>query len=142
VRTGRGAALAALAALVTTALAPAGHTAPWRKHRPHVPPVCSPCQLAVDEDEWFVKLSRIAVSPGAVTLKIYNRGEDDHDLVVRELAGGQPGAELYRVEIKTGEKTATTLDLRRGSYEILCDFFVGTPQSHYDAGMRATLLVA
>ena len=124
-----------LAALLAVPAATAGHV---RKHRPHLPPVCDPCRLTVDEDEWRISLSRIVVAPGPVTLKIYNRGEDDHNLVVRDAGGGN---EYFRVDIKTGDKTETTLDLPRGRYEIVCDLFVGTPQSHIDYGMVSAPLV-
>jgi hypothetical protein len=114
--------------------------APPRRHRPHLPPVCSPCQLTVDETEWRVRLSRVTVAPGGVTFRIYNRGMDDHDFVVRNRADRSV---VHRIElIKTLENDRVTLRLQRGTYDILCDYFEGTSYAHEPLGMKATLVVA
>ena len=101
-----------------------------RIHRTTLPPPDLPHTLAIDEFEFFLRPSQRTVAAGEITMRIYNRGEDDHNLVV--VAGD--GTE-YRVDVKTGESEVLKPILTPGNYQVYCDLFAGTPQSHFDLGM-------
>jgi hypothetical protein len=133
VRRPLGAALALLLLVPTLA-----HGAtPERVRRPKLPPPPPlPRALAVDEFEFFLKASRTRVGAGVVTIRVYNRGEDDHNIVLVDKQGL-----VHHADLKPGAKAVLTPTLSRGTYVLYCDLFAGTKDSHYDLGMRVTLEV-
>ncbi len=102
-----------------------------RIHRPQLPPPPPlPQALALDETEWAITPSRRVVAAGDVRLRVYNRGEDDHDVVIRERNGT-----VHREYLEPGESATITARLAPGTYRIICSLFAGTPESHEDRGM-------
>jgi hypothetical protein len=131
------AGLLALAALLAAATVAAGVL---RRHRLQVPPPPQaglPSGLAVDLDEWSVRLAKRVVRAGTVRLRVYNRGMDDHDLTVV----GQDGT-VYTVALAPGASGALAPNLAPGVYKLYCSLLAGTPSSHEALGMRADLTVA
>ena len=98
------------------------------------PPAATPPlfnALAVDEFEFI--LTAVASSwwrPAPCGSTIYNRGEDDHNLVVIAANGTE-----YRTDIAPLASSRLEPVLRPGRYEVFCDLFAGTPESHYERGM-------
>ena len=131
------------AALVLVASAAVGFVSPTvlehqpRKHRLHLPPPIQPARLTVDETEWSVRLSRTSVPAGNVRLRVYNRGMDDHDLVVVDHLGVAHALALM-------QKESGTLDviLGKGRYKLFCSLFAGTTFAHETLGMVAYLDVS
>jgi hypothetical protein len=120
--------LVSLVAAATAVAAP-------RVHRLRLPPPPAlPTSLAVDEDEWTVIPSKRVVAAGPVTLRIYNRGMDDHDLSLIDATGVLQ--QVYLPPGGTGEIRAT---LTPGTWKIWCSLFAGTPQSHEQLGMASTI---
>jgi hypothetical protein len=107
-----------------------------RRHRLVVPPPALARSLTVDESEFRIRTSKTAVGAGVVTIRVYNRGEDDHDLVV--IAGGSPVA---HVALKSGASAVLAPVLPPGRVRLICSLQAGTPQSHELLGMHAALLV-
>lgn len=123
------------AAAVALALALAGPASAGlgRTHRPHLPPPPPPQlanSLAVDEFEFLLRPSKRVVQAGTVRINIYNRGEDDHNLVVVAADGTE-----YRADVASREASRIEPVLAPGRYEVFCDLFAGTAESHYDLGM-------
>jgi len=136
----RGAAIvsaaAAAALLAVPALAAPGSGQRPRPHRIKLPEPELPRTLAVDEFEWGLRPSKRLVAAGLVRMRVYNRGQDDHNLVVRE-RDGTPRV----VALKSGESGTLVARLAPGAYTLVCSLFAGTPQSHEQLGMRADLRV-
>jgi uncharacterized cupredoxin-like copper-binding protein len=105
-----------------------------RIHRP--PPTALPTSLAVDEREWAIVPSKRVVAAGEVTLRVYNRGMDDHDLSLVDGAGA-----LHRVYLEPGTSAAIRATLTPGRYRIWCSLLEGTPESHELFGMVTQLTV-
>lgn len=125
--------LAALLAVTFTSLAPGA-----RKHRLKVPPrPAFPRALSVDETEYALGASRTLVSSGRIRINVYNRGMDDHDLVVYD----QSGVELGKSFLLPGASDQIVVTLPAGDYRVVCSLFAGTPVSHESYGMRFTLRV-
>jgi hypothetical protein len=123
--------------LAATAAAPAIAGAPARRHRAHRPPAAAPAPartLTVDESEWVLRPSKIVVAAGVVKLRVYNRGEDDHNLVLVDGAG-----DAHVVLLKPGTDGVLTPELSRGRYRLICSLQAGTPESHEAKGMWFTL---
>ena len=129
----RAAGITALVALVAGLASPA---ADGRRHRLRLPRVALPHGLTVDESEWAMRPSKTLVASGNVRLRIYNRGEDDHNVLLTEHDGTPHYAAL-----KPGEATTIDARLTPGRYRIVCSLFAGTPDSHEDRGMKFTLTV-
>ena len=105
-----------------------------RPHRIKLPEAQLPRALTVDESEWALRPSKRVVAAGTVRIRVYNRGEDDHNLVVRE-RDGTP----HVVSLKPTESGTITARLAPGTYTIVCSLFAGTPESHEALGMATTL---
>lgn len=129
----RGASIAALVALVTGLAVPA---ADGRRHRLRLPAAQLPHGLTVDESEWAMRPSKTLVAAGLVRLRAYNRGEDDHNVLLTDRAGTP-----YLITLKPGEAGTIDARLAPGTYQIVCSLFAGTPDSHEDRGMKFTLTV-
>jgi hypothetical protein len=130
----RRAAAAAVLLAGALALAPA---AAGRQRRPHLPPPPAPPlarTLTVDEFEWALRPSKRVVAAGPVRLRVYNRGEDDHNLVLVDAVGVAHVAAL-----KPGDEAVMTPRLAPGRYRLICSLQAGTPESHEDRGMWFTL---
>lgn len=130
----RPARLAAALLLAALVLAASAAAAP-RLHRTKLPPAPPlPTSLAVDEGEWQVVPSQRVVAAGAVTLRVYNRGEDDHDLTLVDASG-------QKQSILLGPSASGTLrvTLTPGAWKLYCSLFAGTPDSHEDQGMAAVI---
>jgi hypothetical protein len=132
----RGLALICLAGLLVAAFASVALGA--RKHRLKLPPrPAFPRALSVDETEFSLGPSRTLVSSGVVRISVYNRGQDDHDLVVYDQAGTQLGKSF----LLPGASDQIVVTLPAGSYRVVCSLFAGTPIAHETLGMRFTLRV-
>ena len=131
----RVAAPIAAALLVASVLPAADAAAAPRLHRTKLPPPTAlPTSLAVDEGGWFVRPSKRLVAAGEATLRVYNRGMDDHDLTIVG-ATGSP-RQVYLEPRGTGVLRIT---LTPGVWKIYCSLFAGTPISHETLGMVSYL---
>ena len=127
----------AVLTLAATAAAPAIAGAPARLHRAHRPPAAAPPlarTLTVDESEWVLRPSKRVVAAGVVRLRVYNRGEDDHNLVLVDAAG-----EAHVILLTPGTAGVITPRLAPGRYRLVCSLQAGTPDSHEERGMWFTL---
>lgn len=130
----RTVALVALAALLLAGTGTAALGA--RKHRLQIPPrPAFPRALSVDETEYQLNPSRKVVSSGRVRINVYNRGMDDHDLVVYDAAGASLGASV----LLPGAADEIVVTLPPGDYRVVCSLFAGTAVSHETLGMVFTL---
>ena len=121
--------------LAISLLAAATAVAAPRVHRLRLPPPPPlPTSLAVDEDEWTVIPSKRVVAAGPVTLRVYNRGMDDHDVSLVDATGA-----LHRVYLTPGASTEVRATLTPGTWKIWCSLFEGTPESHELFGMVTTI---
>jgi hypothetical protein len=134
--TARAAVAAVLGGALAAGLIGAGGAAPERRHRLNLPEPDLPRALAVDEAEWSVRPSRTLVAAGLVRLRIYNRGEDDHNLVVVDRTG-RPHVAFLRPR----ESATLSVRLAPGRVRLLCTLFAGTADSHELRGMRAEIRV-
>ena len=134
----RTAALAGLVAALAVAGTLAAGAASARLHRLHLPPPPAPPRaLSVDEVEYDLVPSRNVVSAGVVRIAAYNRGMDDHDLVVV----GPDARPLASAALAPGTSALLTPRLEAGDYRVICSLFAGTPASHELLGMRFVLHV-
>ena len=78
----------------------------------------------MDEDEWTVIPSKRVVAAGPVTLRVYNRGMDDHDVSLVDATGT-----LHRVALAPGASTEVR-DADAGDLEDLVLAVRGHPESH------------
>ncbi len=130
----RAAAILALAGVVAATLA--SNASGERRHRLRLPAPDLPRSLTVDESEWALRASKTLVGAGVVRIRVYNRGEDDHNLVLFERDGT-----ARVVSLMPGESGTIVARLRPGNYRLVCTLLAGTPQSHEELGMRTVLRV-
>ena len=129
--------LAAILLLATLASVVGGSSAgAERRHRIRLPEPQLPSGLTVDETEFALRPSKTLVAAGTVRLRVYNRGEDDHNLVVHE-RDGTP----HIVSLRPAEAGTISVRLAPGTYTLVCNLFAGTPDSHEAKGMTTTLTV-
>ncbi len=127
-------AVAVIVGLFAVTVAPAA----VRRHRLKVPPrPALPRALSVDEVEWALTPSRSVVTAGRVTINVYNRGMDDHDFVIEDVAG----AVLGKAVLPPGGADQVVVLLPPGEYKLVCSLFRGTPISHESFGMVSKLRV-
>ena len=125
----------AAALLVSALVMAASAVAAPRHHRTKLPPPLPlPTSLAVDEGEWLIVPSKRVVAAGEVTLRVYNRGEDDHDLSLADASGA-----VRQVALAPGESGTLQVTLTPGVWKLYCALFAGTPDSHEELGMAALL---
>ena len=130
----RAARLAAVLLLVAAVSAASAVAAP-RLHRTKLPPAPPlPTSLAVDEGEWQVVPSQRLVAAGPVTLRVYNRGEDEHDLTVVDGSGREQS-----VYLAPGTSGTLQVTLTPGPWKLYCSLFAGSPDSHEAQGMAAVI---
>ncbi len=126
-----GAARIAGALICVSLVAAASAVAAPRIHRtklPPPPPLSS--SLALDEKEWAVTPSRRVVAAGPVSMRVYNRGMDDHDLTVVDSKGTR-----HQVYLPPGDTGIVHLTLAPGVYKVWCSLFAGSASSHEKLGM-------
>lgn len=118
-------ALAALAALAGT-LGPGAAAAR------------TPARMLVYAQEWSLYGSRATLAPGRVTVQLWNRGQDAHDLRIRRLTRGRrTGPVLGRVAVtQSGALRQSSWTLASGHYELYCSL-----PGHLMKGMHFTLTV-
>lgn len=125
------------ALICVSLVASASAVAAPRLHRTKLPPPLPlplPTSLAVDESEFVVILSKTVVAAGEVTLRVYNRGEDDHDLELVDATGATRDAYL-----EPGASQTIRAVLTPGRWKLYCSLFAGTSRSHEARGMVAYL---
>lgn len=133
----RGRARVAFVLLVLALVGCATTVATARVHRLRTPPPPPlPAAATIDETEWSVSVSRRVLAAGVVTLRVYNRGMDDHDLVLVDSDGV-----AHRVDLGPGESDVIRARLAPGRHRVFCSVLAGTSESHEALGMWAELVV-
>ena len=88
--------------------------------------------VTVDETEYKISLSRSDLTPGTWTFNVVDDGQTTHAL---EIEG--PGvADRASDTISSGQSTALTVTLEKGSYELYCPV-----DGHKDLGMKTEITV-
>lgn len=101
---------------------------------PEPEPEAEANRLAVKASEYYFVLSRPNVKVGELTVELNNRGEDPHNLNLRQ--EGEEGAPLEIPETESLQRNVATFDLAAGEYRLWCSL----PQ-HEERGMYTTLQV-
>lgn len=106
---------------------------------PPPPPVTppgqpAPARLLVTSREYSLALSRPQIPAGEAIVQLDNRGQDPHDLAVRQ--GSGPMSSLIGETPSLRVATAPRTTLAAGTYTLFCDL-----PGHAALGMRATLTV-
>ena len=83
----------------------------------------------VSEKEWVIDLASKTTKAGKVKFVIKNDGTIEHNFVIKEL-------KLEVSGIQPGQSKEQTVDLKAGTYTIVCDI-----PGHEEAGMKSTLTV-
>jgi plastocyanin len=136
-----GRAAVAVGIAVMAAAAPAGGGA-LQRHRLILPTPPLPHDLTVDESEWQIIPSERIVAAGTVTMEVYDRGQDEHNLTVQgPITSSGDGTIRGQVWLQSGGSTTLTAKLAPGRYKLYCSMFAGTPQSHEAMGMLSSITV-
>ena len=90
--------------------------------------------VEIDVDEYVVLMNPV-VPAGAVTLKLVNRGFEEHNLLFVVVESDSTIWETER-RLGPGERRTVTLDLEPGAYKAVCDF-----SGHEGRGMFTEFLV-
>jgi hypothetical protein len=91
-----------------------------------------PARMLVYAREWSLWPSRTSLPAGRVTVQLYNRGEDAHDLRIR-----RRGHTIGTLAVThSGELGQASWRLPRGTYELYCSL-----PGHRANGMHARLRV-
>ena len=134
-------AAAAVGIAVMAAAAPGGGGA-LQRHRLNLPTPPLPHDLTVDESEWQIIPSERMVAAGTVTMEVYDRGQDEHNLTVQgPITASGDGTIRGQVWLQSGASTTLTAKLAPGRYKLYCSMFAGTPQSHEAMGMLSSITV-
>jgi plastocyanin len=127
-------AAAAMLVLGVPAVPAAGAGRP----RPHAPAAGYPARLLVYAQEWSLWPSRTSLPAGRVTVQLWNRGMDAHDLRIRRLNAS--GATAGRVEgvatAQSGQLHQSTWRLGAGTYQLYCSM-----PGHAARGMKVVIHV-
>jgi hypothetical protein len=91
-------------------------------------------RLAVKAGEYHYVLSRPSVKAGELTVELNNRGEDPHNLNLRQ-EGGE-GAPLEIPETESLQRNVATWNLAAGKYRLWCSL-----PEHEEKGMSTSLQV-
>ena len=96
----------------------------------------APARMLVTAREWSLTLSRGTAPAGALTVQLYDRGQDAHDLNIRRLTRrGRKRGPAQRVALtQSGGLSQASWHLRPGRYELYCSL-----PGHERRGMRAFL---
>ncbi len=128
--------------LAVTAVAGASGAGGLRRHRLIMPTPPLPHSLSVDEREWAITPSESVVAAGVVTLQVYDRGEDAHNLTIQGPVTSRGDGRIHgQVWLKSGATATIVARLRPGTYKLYCSMFMGTPQSHEMLGMLSKITV-
>lgn len=76
--------------------------------------------VEIDVDEYVVFMD-LVVPAGLVTLKLVNRGFEEHNLLFVAIESDSTVWETAR-RLAPGERRTVTLDLEAGAYKAVCDF--------------------
>ena len=98
----------------------------------------APSRILVTAQEWSLMLSRGSVPAGRLTVELYDRGQDAHNLNIRRVGtrGAMIGSAQAVALAQAGRLTQATWHLAPGRYELYCSL-----PSHAAKGMRAYLTV-
>ena len=98
----------------------------------------APARMLVTAQEWSLTLSRGTVPAGPLTVQLYNRGQDAHNLNIRRLGQGRRiRGPAQRVALtQSGALSQASWRLPPGRYELYCSL-----PGHAKLGMRAFLTV-
>jgi hypothetical protein len=98
----------------------------------------SPARLLVYAQEWSLWPSRTSLPAGRVTVQLWNRGEDPHDLHIRRLnSRGRMIGHSQRVgSIGSGAIGQATWHVGKGRYELYCSL-----PGHLRRGMHTRIVV-
>jgi len=98
----------------------------------------APAHLLVYAQEWSLWPSRTSLPAGAVSVQLWNRGEDAHDLRIRRWRGGRMvGAIDGAVKVTlSGGLSQASWKLRPGRYMLYCSM-----PGHYMKGMHTLITV-
>ena len=127
----RRAALLMTVALVLLALTTTGLLASPVQAR-------APARMLVTAREWSLTLSRGTTPAGVLTVQLYDRGQDAHNLNIRRLDRHRRkvGRAQKVVLTQSGGLSQAAWHLAPGRYELYCSL-----PGHERAGMRAFLTV-
>jgi hypothetical protein len=97
-----------------------------------------PARILVYAQEWSLWLSRSSLPAGRVTVALWNRGQDAHDLRIRRLnvAGVMTGSAEGVGMTQSGGLHQGAWRLAPGRYELYCSM-----PGHLALGMHVKLLV-
>jgi plastocyanin len=127
----RTALIGGVAAVACLPAIPAAGAAPRQAPRP-------PVRMLVYAQEWSLWPSRSAIPAGKVTVQLWNRGMDAHDLRIRRV--NWTGAMIGRTEAvavtASGQLHQSTWRLGAGTYELYCSM-----PGHAARGMHARIRV-
>jgi plastocyanin len=98
----------------------------------------APARMLVIAKEYSFLLSRGSVPRGALSVQLYNRGQDAHNLNIVRLSahGAQVGSTQSVALTQSGGLTTATWHLGPGRYLLYCSL-----PGHETRGMRAYLVV-
>jgi len=124
------AGMALAACLPAVSAAGPGHVSPARKLA---------SRMLVYAQEWSLWPSRSSVPAGTVTVQLWNRGMDAHDLRIRRLnaVGAMVGRTQGVAIAQSGQVHQSTWRLGAGSYELYCSM-----PGHLARGMHVRLRVS
>lgn len=101
---------------------------------PPPPGTPAPARLLVTAREYSLTLSRPQLPAGDAIVQLDNRGQDPHDLAIRQ--GDGPASALIGETPSLQVATAPRATLAAGTYTLFCDL-----PGHATLGMVATLTV-
>ena len=99
----------------------------------------APAHMLVYAQEWSLWPSRTTLPSGRVSVQLWNRGEDAHDLRIRRVtrAGHMFGAAQGAPVTQSGAISSAKWTLRPGTYELYCSM-----PGHLARGMHVLVHVA
>ncbi len=96
-----------------------------------------PARMLVYAQEWSLWPSRTSLPAGHVTVQLWNRGQDAHDLRIQRLRHGRTVGSVQGVKVtQSGALSQASWRLAPGTYELYCSLPV-----HRKLGMHARLIV-
>ena len=134
--------VASALAVAAIAASPSAGGGGLRRHRLIMPTPPLPHALTVDESEYKIVPSERVVAAGAVTMQVYDRGQDEHNLTVQgPITSSGDGKIRGQVWLQSGASTTLVTKLGPGKYKLYCSMFMGTPQSHEMLGMLTYITI-
>jgi hypothetical protein len=98
----------------------------------------APARMLVYAQEWSLWPSRPSLPSGKVTVQLWNRGEDAHDLRIRRLnrSGRMVGRTQGVAVTQSGGLRQANWTLAPGTYMLYCSM-----PGHYARGMHTRIIV-